>query len=255
VFSDIEPDYFCIDPDSIEQKITSRTRAIIAVDIFGLPCDFDRINEIAERKGKEYGHKIYVIEDTAQAPGAKYKGRYAGTLGDIGVYSLNRHKHIACGEGGICVTNDDELAFKLRLSMNHAEAVFNDMTMKGVTDKFWDINSMVGMNLRMVELSAAIAREQLKKLDDILKVYREDAKYFPVKVRPECEHSYYRYAWIGDWKTYRCDRWDLFNAKYGYIEPLHRIPLFKRLGYNQNDLPIVQEVNKNISLAWLKESP
>jgi perosamine synthetase len=270
IFADIEPDYFCIDPDSIEQKITSRTRAIIAVDIFGQPCDFDRINEIAERKGKAYGHKIYVIEDTAQAPGAKYKGRYAGTLGDIGVYSLNRHKHIHCGEGGICVTNDDDLAMRLRLSMNHAEAVVNDMIMKQ-TREFGgyvaDYNSMVGMNLRMVELSAAIAREQLKKLDDILKVYREDASLHPVKIRPECEHSFYRYAWTGpvSENIYRffnniCGE-DLrhrdsdFNYKAGYITPLYQMPLFKHLGYEQHQCPVCEDVNENIILAWHKEAP
>lgn len=253
VFADIEPDHFCIDPDDIERKITPRTKAIIAVDIFGQPCDFDRINEIAERKGKEYGHKIYVIEDTAQAPGATYKGRYAGTLGDIGVYSLNRHKHIHCGEGGICVTNDDKLAMKLRLSMNHAEAVVNDRQIKEANDYggyIVDNVDMVGMNLRMPELSAAITREQLKKLDDILKIYRDDAKYFPVKVRPECEHSFYRYAWIDGCDNIPCK----FSNKTGYIRPIFQMPLFRRLGYDQGQCPVVREVNDKINLAWHKEA-
>jgi dTDP-4-amino-4,6-dideoxygalactose transaminase len=254
VFADIEPDYFCIDPDDIERKITPYTKAIIAVDIFGQPCDFDRINEIAERKGKAYGHKIYVIEDTAQAPGAKYKGRYAGTLGDIGVYSLNRHKHVHCGEGGICVTNDDDLAFKLRLSVNHSEAVVNDLERQGLLINHPEHNElipMVGMNLRMVELSAAIAREQLKKLDDILKVYREDAKYFPVKVRPECEHSYYRYAWTSGCDAIPCK----FNDKTGYIKPIYQMPLFKQLGYKQDQCPVCEVVNQNIVLAWHEVAP
>lgn len=256
VFADIEPDYFCIDPDDIERKITPRTKAIIAVDIFGQPCDFDRINEIAERKGKEYGHKIYVIEDTAQAPGAKYKGKYAGTLGDIGVFSLNRHKHIHCGEGGICVTDDDELAINLRMSMNHAEAVASDIEFKkgGILVDSPFIN-MVGMNLRMTEISATIAREQLKKLDDILKLYREDAKYFPVKVRPECEHSFYRYAWFGDMNLDDSIKpVNLFNFKKGYIKPIFQMPLFRNLGYDQNQCPVVQKVNEEIVLAWQKEA-
>lgn len=154
VFVDIEPDYFCLDPEDVERKITEDTCAIIVVDLFGMPYDADRINAIAEKYG------IPVIEDAAQAIGATYKGRHAGTLGDIGVYSLNVHKHIQCGEGGIVVTDNDDYAMKTRLLMNHAEAVNNDLQ----EEKY---NSLVGMNLRMTELSAAVAREQLKKLDGI----------------------------------------------------------------------------------------
>ncbi len=197
VFADIEEDYYCLDPKSVEERITEHTKAIIVVDLFGQVYDADAINEIAERKGREYGHKIYVIEDAAQAIGAKYKGKHAGTLGDIGVFSLNRHKHIQAGEGGIVVTNDDELAFKLRLAMNHSEAVVNDIDKKSIyADNMWykKYFDIVGMNLRMTELSAAIAREQLKKLDGILEKIRDNAKYFNVKVRPNSEHAYYRYA-------------------------------------------------------------
>jgi perosamine synthetase len=247
VFVDIESSYFCMNPDDIEHKITDKTKAIIAVSIFGQPCDFDRINAIAKK------YNLVVIEDAAQSIGATYKGKYSGTLSDIGVFSLNRHKIINCGEAGVITTDNDDLAFKLKLLLNHSEAVCNDMERKGVNIPDGCVG-LVGMNLRGTELSAAIAREQLKKLDGILEKYRDDAKYFPVKVRENCEHSYYRYAWIGDWKEHSCDKWELFNAKYGYIEPLHKIPLFKSLGYKQNDLPIVQEVNKTISLAWQREA-
>lgn len=247
VFADIEEDYFCLDPKSVEECITEKTTTIIAVDLFGQPCDFDAINEIAQRKGKEYGHKIYVIEDTAQAPGAKYKTRFAGTLGDIGVFSLNYHKHIHCGEGGVVVTNDDELAFKVRQAMNHGEAVMNDY--KAKTGKI--INPwLVGMNLRMTELSAAIARVQLTKLEGLLEKYRKDAKYFPVKVRPECEHSYYRYAF-----TELVDCPDGFNMKKGYITPIYKMPVFRhQLPFIAPYCPVVERVNQNINLAWQKEA-
>jgi len=150
VFADIEEDYFCLSPESVEKRITERTKAIIVVDIFGQPYDADRINAIAKT------HGLYVIEDSAQAPGAKYKGKWAGTLGDIGIISLNYHKHIQTGEGGILVTDNDELAEKLRLIRNHAEAV---VEAKG----FSTLVNMIGFNYRMTEIEAAIAREQFKK--------------------------------------------------------------------------------------------
>jgi len=255
VFADIEKDYYCLDPQSIEERITEYTRAIIVVDLFGQPYDADSINAIAEKYSKKYGHKIYVIEDAAQAVGAKYKGKYAGTLGDIGVYSLNVHKPIQCGEGGIVVTNDDDLAFKLRLAMNHSEAVINDIFIDNDIDKFvYALSPIVGMNLRMSELSAAIAMEQLKKLEGIIKIHKEYARCFPIKVRHGCEHSFYRYAWNGDWKTHACDKWNLFNAKYEYISPIFTMPLFKSLGYDQNQCQVCQKVNRIISLAWLKKN-
>ena len=116
-FADIERDYYCLDPDSVLDKITDKTKAIIVVNIFGQPHNADRIREIAKE------HNLFVIEDNAQGPGAQYDGKYAGTLGDIGVFSLNYHKHIHCGEGGIAVTDDDELAERIRMIRNHAEAV------------------------------------------------------------------------------------------------------------------------------------
>lgn len=189
VFADIEEDYFCLSPESVEERITERTKAIIIVDIMGLPYDADRINEIAKK------HNLFVIEDCAQAPGATYKGKYAGTLGDIGIFSLNYHKHIHTGEGGVVVTDDDDLAEKVRLIRNHAEAV---VEAKG----FASLVNMVGFNYRMTEIEAAIGREQLKKLPALLSERLSNVEYLadelakipclePAKVRPECTHAFY----------------------------------------------------------------
>lgn len=267
VFADIEKDYYCLDPKSVEERITERTKAIIVVDLFGQPADYDEINRIAAEYGKKYGHKIYVIEDAAQAAGAKYKGKYAGTLGDIGVYSLNVHKHIQCGEGGVVATDDDDLAFKLRLLCNHAEAVMNDMESQGIKEEDYQNRkqiyderfSLIGMNLRMTEIQAAIAREQLKKLDGILRVVRENAKYFDVKVRRDCEHAFYRYAFT---INSECPALDIalykkmlkgkIEAKIHYITPLYRMPLFQQLGYDQHQCPVCEEVEENIVLCWLR---
>ncbi|HEX6334315.1 MAG TPA: DegT/DnrJ/EryC1/StrS family aminotransferase [Flavisolibacter sp.] len=155
VFADINPDSFCMDPKSIEEKITPRTKAILVVHIFGRPADMDPIMEIASR------HKLMVIEDCAQAPMGRYKGKFVGTIGDIGVFSLNYHKHIHTGEGGIVITNNKTLAEKVQLIRNHAENVVEAM---GVTD----LTNMIGYNYRMTEIEAAIGIEQLKKLPQLL---------------------------------------------------------------------------------------
>jgi dTDP-4-amino-4,6-dideoxygalactose transaminase len=152
IFADIERNSFNIDPDKIQQLITPRTRAVIAVDIFGRSADVERLRAICD----QYGIKL--ISDTAQAPGALYKGEYAGTLSDIGGFSLNYHKHIHCGEGGVLVTNDQMLATRLRLLRNHAEAVIK-------SNNPIELCNMLGYNFRMGEIEAAIASSQLKKLE------------------------------------------------------------------------------------------
>lgn len=192
VFADIEEDYFCLDPKSIEEKITKQTKAIVVVDIFGQSYDADKINKLAKK------HNLIVIEDCAQAPGAKYKGKWAGTLGDIGVYSLNYHKHIHTGEGGVVVTNDDVLAERVRLIRNHAEAV--------VANKGYDsLVSMIGFNFRMTEIEAAIGSSQLKKLPLLVKKRQKNVEYLSKKLsevpcievaptRPGATHVYYNHV-------------------------------------------------------------
>lgn len=192
VFADIEEDYYCLDPNSVEERITERTKAIVVVDIMGQPYDADRINAIAKK------HNLIVIEDAAQAPGAMYKCKYAGTLGDMGIYSLNYHKHIHSGEGGIIATDDDELANRLRLIRNHAEAVVEDM-------EYANLINMIGFNYRMTEIEAAIAREQLKKLDGLLEARLKNVEYLSKrleeipcleapKVREHSKNAFYVHA-------------------------------------------------------------
>lgn len=189
VFADIEEDYFCLDPDSIEERITKYTKAIIVVDILGQPYDADRINAIAKK------HNLIVIEDNAQAPMAKFRDKYAGTLGDMGIFSLNYHKHIHTGEGSLIVTDNDELAEKLRMIRNHAEAVLDE---RG----FAPLINMLGFNYRLTEIQAAIGREQLKKLPKLIEDRVKNVEYLtkklsaipciePAKTRPNATHVYY----------------------------------------------------------------
>jgi len=153
IFSEIDVDTYCLDPNFIEEKINKNTKAIMVVDIFGQSGDYKRINLIAKK------HKLKVISDTAQAIGSKQSGKYSGTLSDIGGFSLNRHKHIHCGEGGIIITNNDYLAKNICKIRNHGEVINDDK----------NFPNLLGFNFRLNEIEAAIAIEQLKKLKDILK--------------------------------------------------------------------------------------
>lgn len=156
VFVDIDKRTYNIDPHKIEGKITPHTKAIVVPDIFGMSADVDAIMQIASKYG------LKVISDTAQAPAALYKGKYAGTCAHVGGFSLNYHKHIHTGEGGVLVTNDSYLAERMRLIRNHAESVV-------VGRPSYGLNNMIGYNFRMGEIEAAIGIEQLKKLDSIVK--------------------------------------------------------------------------------------
>lgn len=242
VFADIEPDFYCLDPKSIESKFTEFTKAVIVVNLFGMSADYDVILKMCHERG------IVVIEDSAQSIGAKYNGRYAGTLGDICVSSLNRHKHVNCGEGGVVTTNSDEYDMKVRMSINHAEAVVNDMVWKGESVGN-SLAEMVGMNLRMTELSAAVAREQLKKLESIIKVYQDNAKDFDIPIRPGCTSSYYKYATMNPVNPNP----DKYNFKQHYIRPINQMPLLKSLGYDPDECPVCDEVESRICLGSMKE--
>lgn len=254
VFADIEEDYFCLSPESVEERITDRTKAIIVVDIFGQPYDADKINAIAKK------YNLLVIEDCAQAPGSTYQGRYAGTLGDIGIYSLNYHKHIHTGEGGFVVTNDDELAERVRLIRNHAEAVIGD---KGYNT----LVNMMGFNYRMTEIEASIGREQLKKLPGLLDARNKNVEYLakcltaipclePAKVRTGCKHVFYLHpikfkstvagihrnrfveAVKAELEPTELRETEGVKVGVGYVKPLYLQPLYQnRIAYGNKGCP------------------
>lgn len=244
VFADINPDTFNIDPSKVETLITSRTRAIIAVDIFGQSADMRALRDIANR----YGLKL--ISDTAQAPGALYDGKLAGTLADIGGYSFNYHKHIHCGEGGILVTNDDWLAQRMRLLRNHAEAVIDAETPA-------ELCNMLGFNFRMGEIEAAIAAIQLDKLDGRIRSRQRAADRLRTGLQgleglrlPTVvdggTHVYYVFGLTLDTEVVGVDRATLVEALraegvtglgIGY-QNLHLLPLFRhRIAYGTAGFP------------------
>jgi dTDP-4-amino-4,6-dideoxygalactose transaminase len=254
VFADIEEDYFCLSPASIAEKITPRTKAIIVVDLFGQPYDAEAINKIAK------DNNLKIIEDCAQAPYAAYKNKFAGTLGDIGVYSLNYHKHIHTGEGGMIVTNNDELAERLQLIRNHAESV---VAAKG----YVNLANMIGFNYRLTEIEAAIGREQLKKLSNLVEDRIRNVEFLakkleaipclePAKVRPDCRHVYYQHvlkfdqtiAGVPRNKFVEAVRAELevtelreregVKVNYGYVKPIYLQPMFQeRLAFGHKGYP------------------
>jgi perosamine synthetase len=196
VFADIDPHTFCLDAASIEDRITARTKAILVVHIFGHPADMDAINGLARR------FNLWVIEDCAQAPASLYHGKSVGGLGDLGVFSLNYHKHIHTGEGGLVTTNNDHLAEKISLIRNHGENVVDEKGTKDLINTF-------GFNYRLTELQAAIGIEQLKKLPGLMKIRQQNSEFLnvhlgcfegitPPHLGKNCVHSYYTQAFRYD---------------------------------------------------------
>jgi dTDP-4-amino-4,6-dideoxygalactose transaminase len=169
VFADIDPNTFCMDPKSIASKITSRTKAILVVHIFGHPADMDAIMDIAKK------HHLFVIEDCAQAPLGKYKGKSVGTIGDIGVFSLNYHKHIHTGEGGVITTNNANLADRCQMIRNHAENVTAPRAIE-------DLTNLIGYNYRMTEMECAIGIEQIKKLPGLVNQRLKNVSFLDEKL-------------------------------------------------------------------------
>ncbi|MEZ4637827.1 MAG: DegT/DnrJ/EryC1/StrS family aminotransferase [Caldilineaceae bacterium] len=154
VFADLDPHTYVLDLASVESLITEKTRAVLAVHLAGNPCPMDELMALGER------HNFHVIEDCAQAFGATYKGRPIGAIGHIGCFSYNEFKHISCGDGGLAVTNDENLALRLRLATDKSY----NRTAQGAerNPKF------LANNYRMTELQGAVAVAQLHKLDDIV---------------------------------------------------------------------------------------
>lgn len=249
VFADIEPLTFCLDPKSVEANITPYTKAILAIDIFGHSANMQALIKIA----KKYNLKL--ISDTAQAPGARYKGSFAGTLADIGGFSLNYHKHIHTGEGGILVTNDDDLAEKLKLIRNHAEAVVGP---KGVSN----LANMIGYNFRLGEIECAIGLEQLKKLNRFIAVKQKSAarlsaglKELPglqiPMVEEDCTHVYYVYPMVLDVEQLGVSREKIAEAlraegvsalALGY-QNVHLLPMYQqKMAYGSSGFPWTSDI-------------
>ena len=193
VFADVDPLTLNVTAESVQARITDRTRAVVMTHLFGNPCDADGILSVARARN------IPVIEDAAQAWGAFYKGRPAGTLGDIGCFSLQQGKHITCGEGGLVISNNQTFARRIRLFVDKAW---------GYGDPKPD-HYFLALNYRMTELQGAVALAQFRKLDNLLRSrlaaaerLRRGLSETPgirvSPVEPDCVHSYWRVPFFVD---------------------------------------------------------
>ncbi len=241
VFADIHPNTYNINPAEVERRITTRTRAIVAVHLYGLAADMDPIMAFARAK------KLPVIEDAAQAIGAAYKGRRTGALGDIACFSFYPTKNLgACGDAGMVVTNSPELAARVRILRNH-----------GQKEKY--VSSEAGWNNRLDELQAAILRVKLRHLPKWQRARQAHAaeytRYFsqipgvmPPLAPEGYEHVYHQY-------TIRVEDRDalqrlLAEQKIGstvyYPVSLHLQPLYASLGYKRGDLPHAEHASQEV---------
>jgi dTDP-4-amino-4,6-dideoxygalactose transaminase len=193
VFADVEDTYFGLDAASVEKSISPLTKSIIPVHLFGHPAKMDELLAVARK------HGLKVIEDCAQAPGAKYKDRYVGTLGDCGIFSFTENKNITTGEGGMLVTNDEAIAEAARLVRNHGEAVVSGQTVRTYN------STMLGWNYRMTEMDAALGVVQFRRMDELNGGRIDCANYLTSKLRgipgltmpavaDGAKHVYYVYA-------------------------------------------------------------
>jgi len=242
VFADVDPDTFNLTAATIQARITPRTKAIMLVHIFGQACVMGPIVELAA------SHGLKIIEDAAQAPGIHYQGQSVGAIGDVGGFSLNYHKHIHTGEGGMLVTNDDRIALRCQMIRNHAENLTEAL---GVDD----LSNMLGSNYRLTELQAAIGCVQLDRLAGYLQHRQRLARYLdqqladvegltPPFVAKGAEHAYYVYPIKYDATVTGIDRALFVRAvnaelavpdsaeQYGlvpaYVRPLYWAPMYQK---------------------------
>ena len=218
VFVDVSKDSFNIDPIKIEKAITKKTKAIFAVNLYGNPCDFTKIKTICKKK------KLILFEDNCESLGAEYKGKFSGSFGITSSFSFFFSHHISTMEGGIVLTDDEEL-YQIMLSLRahgwtRQLPKKNLITKKKSNDAFYELFNFVlpGYNIRPLELSGAIGKEQLKKIPSLTFARRKNASYFKkmvatlsnVKLQIETEKS--------SWFCFGI----LLNNRKKYLEPLRK---------------------------------
>jgi perosamine synthetase len=236
VFADVDPKTYNIDPADIERKITSNTKAIIAVHLAGQPCDMDAIHEIARK------HNLLVIEDGAHALGSEYKGKKVGSLSDMTTFSFHPVKPITTGEGGMIVTDNEGFYQKLMLFRSHG--ITRDENLMTRNDGPWFYQQLdLGFNYRITDIQCALGCSQMKKLDRFLKRRKEIVSRYN-KAFADCENIVTPYQ-LPDtesgWHLYiiqvkNYDRRKVFEQlrKKGIAVNVHYIPVYMHPYYQEH---------------------
>lgn len=239
VFADIDPRTYNIDPEDIRRKITDKTKAIIPVHLYGQPANMDEIKEIAEE------NSLYIIEDSCQAHGAKWRGRKTGSLGDVAAFSFYPTKNMTTGEGGMVTTNDDEIAEKIRMLRNH-----------GQKERY--LHTELGWNYRMTNIAAAIGLVQLKKLDRANNRRRENAEFYNnifsevsgiiIPYTDErAYHVYHQYTVQVPRRNKVIESLRNEGVGFGVYYPrgIHQQPVMQKLGFRAH-LPVTERIVKSV---------
>ena len=257
VFADVYPDTMLINPEEVRKKITGRTKALIAVDYAGNPCDYDSLRNIAD----EYG--LALVSDACHALGAEYRGRKVGSLADLTVFSFHPVKHITTGEGGMIVTDDPGHEARMRLFRSHGVSTDSKQREEqGVW--FYEVVDQ-GYNYRMTDIQSALGLSQLRKLPWFLKRRREIAVQYnkafsgvegirPLSVNSDVLHAFHLYVVRFDVRALGCNRSDIFQKLRGrgirvnvhYI-PVHLHPFYRNtFGTGAGLCPVAESVYEEI---------
>lgn len=251
VFVDIEPDTYNLDPADLERKITDRTRAIMAVDVFGHPADWDVILAIAER------HRLKIIDDSAEALGAEYKGRKVGQFGEGAVFAFYPNKQITTGEGGMIVTNDDDIAQLCRSLRNQGRGEMGA----------WLAHERLGYNYRLDEMSAALGLSQLRRIEKFLSKREQVAHQYterlqqidgvrPPQVRADVRSGWFVYVITLDEGLERDPVMRHMEEQgipvRGYFSPVHIQPYIReQFSIDESQLPVTNSVaRRTIALPY-----
>jgi perosamine synthetase len=252
VFADIKSDTFNIDPELVEGLITPKTKAILAVDVFSQPADWDELKRIAKK------HNLHLIEDSAEALGSEYKGKKCGTFGDAAVFAFYPNKQITTGEGGIILTDNKKIYEACRSMANQGRKVEGGK---------WLEHEMLGYNYRLDEMSCALGIAQMERIKEILTKRKKVASLYGNKLKEikELEIPYIKPGNELSWFVYVVMLAENFAGEKrnkiikematagiqcsNYFQTIHLQPLYKNnFGYKEGDFPVAEDVGKR-SLA------
>lgn len=251
VFADVDPETLLLDPNQVEALVTPRTRAVIAVDYAGQPCDYDGLREITD------AHEISLVADACHAVGGRYQGKAVGSLAMLSAFSFHPAKHIATGEGGMITTNDSDLARRARIFRNHG--ITTDHRQRAEKGSWFYEMVELGLNYRLTDLQCALGLKQLEKAGIWLKRRRGIAARYrsslsqvpgiePLAVADNVEHAYHLFVIRLTENDLAAKRDEVFSAlraegigvNVHYI-PVHLHPFYReRLGTHPGDIPVAE---------------